>query len=102
MKKAFVYGMSVEGDNFTDRVNETKRLKMDFENGINVILDHSHNVDPNLESEGFKLVVCRLRTIIRQAFFLGSIGEFPAPQRKNISSAEEKVFLFGAGKIPAY
>ena len=38
MEKAFVYGMSVEGDNFTDRVNETKRLKMDFENGINVIL----------------------------------------------------------------
>lgn len=38
MRKAFVYGMSVEGDNFTDRVNETKRLKMDFENGINVIL----------------------------------------------------------------
>ena len=22
MEKAFVYGMSVEGDNFTDRVNE--------------------------------------------------------------------------------
>jgi AAA+ ATPase superfamily predicted ATPase len=38
MKKAFVYGMSVEGDNFTDRVKETKRLKMDLENGINVIL----------------------------------------------------------------
>ena len=38
MNIAFVYGMSVEGDNFTDRVNETKRLKMDFENGINVIL----------------------------------------------------------------
>ena len=38
MEKAFVYGMSVEGDNFTDRVNETKRLKLDFENGINVIL----------------------------------------------------------------
>ena len=94
--------MSVEGDNFTDRVNETKRLKMDFENGINVILDYSHNVDPNLESEGFKLAVCRLRTGIRQAFFLGSIGEFPAPQRKNISSAEEKVFLCGAKIIPAY
>ena len=30
--------MSVEGDNFTDRVKETRRLKMDFENGINVIL----------------------------------------------------------------
>ena len=38
MEKAFVYGMSVEGDNFTDRVKESKRLKMDLENGINVIL----------------------------------------------------------------
>lgn len=38
MKKAFVYGMSVEGENFTDRVRETMRLKMDFENGINVVL----------------------------------------------------------------
>lgn len=38
MKKAFVYGMSVEGENFTDRVQETKRLKMDLENGINVVL----------------------------------------------------------------
>lgn len=38
MEKAFVYGKSVEGVNFTDRVEETKRLKMDFENGVNVIL----------------------------------------------------------------
>lgn len=38
MEKAFVYGMSVGGVNFTDRVKETKRLKLDFENGINVIL----------------------------------------------------------------
>ena len=38
MEKAFVYGMSVEGNNFTDRVQETKRLKMDLENGMNVIL----------------------------------------------------------------
>ena len=38
MEKAFVYGMSVEGENFTDRLKETKRLKMDMENGINVIL----------------------------------------------------------------
>lgn len=38
MERAFVYGMSVEGENFTDRVQETKRLKLDFENGINVIL----------------------------------------------------------------
>ena len=33
-----MYGMSVEGDNFTDRVKETKRLKLNLENGINVIL----------------------------------------------------------------
>ena len=38
MDRAFIYGMSVEGDNFTDRVEETKRLKLDFENGVNVIL----------------------------------------------------------------
>jgi len=38
MNRAFVYGMSVEGENFTDRVQETRRLKLDFENGINVIL----------------------------------------------------------------
>ena len=38
MEKAFVYGMSVEGENFTDRVKETNSLKLDFENGVNVIL----------------------------------------------------------------
>ena len=38
MEKPFIYGMSVEGNNFTDREKETKRLRQDFENGINVIL----------------------------------------------------------------
>ena len=38
MKKAFVYGIAVEGENFTDRISETKRLKRDFENGQNVVL----------------------------------------------------------------
>ena len=38
MKKAFVYGVAVEGENFTDRTAETKRLKRDFENGQNVVL----------------------------------------------------------------
>ncbi len=38
MNKAFVYGKSVDGENFTDRVKETARLKLNFENGINVIL----------------------------------------------------------------
>ena len=37
-KPAFLYGVSVGGDNFTDRVRETRRLKMNFENGLNVIL----------------------------------------------------------------
>lgn len=36
--KAFVYGKSVGGDNFTDRINETKRLKMNFEAGMNSII----------------------------------------------------------------
>jgi len=38
MEKPFVYGTSVEGPNFTDRELETKRLKLNFENGINSIL----------------------------------------------------------------
>lgn len=38
INKSFVYGVSVAGDNFTDRIKETKRLKMDFENGLNVVL----------------------------------------------------------------
>ena len=38
MEKAFIYGMSVGGGNFTDRVKETARIRLDFENGINVIL----------------------------------------------------------------
>ena len=38
MDKAFVYGMSVEGKNFTDRELETKRLQLNFENGMNSIL----------------------------------------------------------------
>ena len=38
MEKAFVYGVSVENENFTDRVKETKRLKFNFTNGLNTIL----------------------------------------------------------------
>lgn len=39
MKKSpFVYGMSVDGENFTDRELETKRLLLNFENGVNSIL----------------------------------------------------------------
>lgn len=38
MKKSFIYGVSVSGENFTDRVQETRRLAADFENGVNVIL----------------------------------------------------------------
>ena len=38
MEKSFVYGMAVEGVNFTDRVRETERLIKDFRHGMNVIL----------------------------------------------------------------
>ena len=38
INRPFVYGISVSGDNFTDRVKDTQRLKMNFENGQNVIL----------------------------------------------------------------
>lgn len=38
MRKPFIYGMSVEGEHFTDREMETKRLQLNFENGVNSIL----------------------------------------------------------------
>lgn len=38
MNKPFIYGTAVGGENFTDRVQETRRLRMDFENGMNAIL----------------------------------------------------------------
>jgi len=38
INRSFIYGISVSDDNFTDRKKETMRLKMDFENGLNVIL----------------------------------------------------------------
>ena len=38
MSKPFIYGMSVDGNHFTDRELETKRLKLNFENGVNSIL----------------------------------------------------------------
>ena len=38
MSKPFIYGMSVDGELFTDREMETSRLKLNFENGVNSIL----------------------------------------------------------------
>ena len=38
MDKTFIFGVSVTGDNFTDRVKETQRLKMNFGAGVNTIL----------------------------------------------------------------
>ena len=38
MSKPFVYGTAVFGENFTDRKEETRRLKMNFEAGMNTIL----------------------------------------------------------------
>lgn len=44
INKPFVYGVSVSGKNFTDRVKETQRLKTNFENGLNVILISSRRM----------------------------------------------------------
>lgn len=38
MRKSFVYGKSVEGENFTDRVKETHRLRENFLHGLNTII----------------------------------------------------------------
>ena len=33
MDKTFIFGVSVEGENFTDRTQETERIRLNFENG---------------------------------------------------------------------
>ena len=38
MNDTFIYGYAGEGVNFTDRENETKRVKANFEHGINTLL----------------------------------------------------------------
>lgn len=38
MKSPFMYGVAADSDHFTDRNNETKRLQLNFENGINTII----------------------------------------------------------------
>ena len=38
MERTFIFGVSVSGDNFTDRIEETRRLIQNFENGLNTIL----------------------------------------------------------------
>ena len=38
MEKSFVYGVAVTDYNFTGREEESRRLKQNFENGINSIL----------------------------------------------------------------
>lgn len=38
LDRPFIFGVKVEGDNFTDRVEETKTLLMNFTYGMNTIL----------------------------------------------------------------
>lgn len=38
MEKSFVYGVAVDDYHFTGRTEETRRLRLDFENGLNSIL----------------------------------------------------------------
>ncbi len=63
--KAFVYGKSVGGPNFTDRKKETARLIQDFTNGLNVILVSPRrmgktslvkNVQSQLKDEKLKII----------------------------------------------
>lgn len=65
MKKPFIYGTAVAGDNFTDRVKEAKRLKLCFENGLNTILISPrrmgktslvNKVADELTDEGIKII----------------------------------------------
>ena len=61
----FVFGVRVEGDSFTDRREETERLKANFTYGVNTILISPRRMGKTSLVEAFR--------IYRQAY-LGRVG----------------------------
>ena len=80
MEKSFVYGVAVTDYNFTGRVEESRRLKLNFENGINSIL-----ISPR--RWGKTSLVCRPLSVIRTTF---SIYRRSATARSTLVACHSK------------
>lgn len=61
MKRVFMYGVSVEGENFTDRVRETNRLILNFENGLNTVLISPRRMGKTSLIKKFRQVLITLK-----------------------------------------
>ena len=70
--------MSVEGANFTDRVKEVKRLKLNFENGINVILISPRRMGKSSIVKKVKSEITNPETMIAGASMISIIGLQPS------------------------
>ena len=103
MSTPFIYGKSVEGENFTDRELETRRLKLNFENGVNSILISPRRMGKTslvkrvmgqMDTPGIKVVFldiykCRTDYEFYEKFASAIIQTTSTPMEKMIETAKE-------------
>lgn len=114
MNKPFIYGMSVEGEHFTDRELETKRLQLNFENGVNSILISPRRMgktslvkkvkslteSPTLKIVYMDIYKCRTEYEFYEKFASAVIQATATKMERMIESAKE--FLMGVAPKIVY
>lgn len=78
MTQPFIYGVSVEGELFTDRESETQRLRMNFEHGVNSILISPRRMGKtSLVRHVAAMVDCReLRVVYMDIYKCRTVADF--------------------------
>lgn len=103
MNKPFIYGMTVGGEYFTDRELETKRLKLNFENGVNSILISPRRIgktslvhramamvhDPKIKLVYMDIYKCRTEYDFYEKFATSIIQATTTQVEKMIDTAKE-------------
>ena len=107
VKKPFIYGMSVEGEHFTDRDLETKRLQLNFEHGVNSILISPRRMgktslvkkvkrlteSPTLKIVYMDIYTCRSEYDFYEKYASAIIQETATKMERMVENAKE--FLMG-------
>lgn len=110
MKKPFVYGVAVTGENFTDRKKETKRLKMNFEAGINTVLISPRRMgktsvvtkvkslidDPEIRVVMMDIYDCRSESDFYERFATSIVREVSGKMENVVSDVKEFLGRFSA------
>ena len=110
MEKPFVYGTAVSGENFTDRKKETKRLRMNFEAGVNTILISPRRigktsivkkVKDTMDSSEIKVVMidiydCRSESDFYERFATSIVREVTGKMENVVSDVKEFLGRFSA------